>query len=201
MYLEDDPESFLEYPFHFRLEIGYRLLKTSIQVMWRVTNKGEETMYFSIGGHPAILCPPEGKGSRIGCGLGFETEKEEMDYLMVDQDTQRISSRIHKLPLKNHMHKIFRGMFDHDALIFENWQVKTAFFADAEGNPFIRMHTASPLSAFWSPKEDAPFICFEPWYGRGDGVDFEGTLEERAWEQQLEGHGVFETSYELEIVM
>ena len=200
MSIEDDEESYLIYPFHFRLEIGYRLEENSIEVMWKVHNKDENPMYFSIGGHPAILCPLAKEGHRTNCYLGFEGDKDMLKYLMVDQKTQRIGENLHSFQLEKGMRRITEGMFDYDALIFENYQIQTAFLAGADGKPYIKMHTKAPLIAFWSPREDAPFICFVPWYGRADGVNFNGTLEERAWGQSVEGLGTFEASYSMEIM-
>lgn len=198
--LEDDEETFAVYPFHFRLEIGYRLKDMSVEVVWRIVNKDDTTMYFAIGGHPAILCPANGEGKKTECYLGFEGNKDTWDYLMVDMEELLIGNKIHKFKMEDGMHRITEGMFDFDALIFEDYQIKTAFLAGADKKPYIKMHTKAPILAFWSPGEEAPFICFEPWFGRGDGVGFHGSLEERAWEQSLEGKGTFETSYELEIV-
>ena len=85
--------------------------------------------------------------------------------------------------------------------MFDNYQIKVAYLAGPDRKPYVRLHTQAPVTAFWSPeKTDAPFVCFEPWYGVPDGVDFSGTLEERKWEQQAEPHGTFEAGYTLEIL-
>ena len=42
------------YPFDFELYISYRLKKNVIEVEWGIKNPSEETIYFTIGGHPAI---------------------------------------------------------------------------------------------------------------------------------------------------
>lgn len=53
-----------------------------------------------------------------------------------------------------------------------------------------------PLFALWSPeKKNAPFICIEPWCGRCDAVDFEGTLEERVFGNKLLPDEIFEAEY------
>lgn len=200
MGLEEDEDSLKEYPFHFRLEIGYRLEGASVEVMWKVMNKEDGPMYFSIGGHPALLCPPAGVEKRTDCYLGFDTEKEVLQYVMVEPGTGRISDKLHSLQLDDGVHRITEGMFDYDALIFENYQVQSAYLAGPDGKPYIRMKTKSPLMAFWSPKEEAPFICFEPWFGRADGVNFNGTLEEREWGQSIPGKGNFEAAYSIEVL-
>ena len=52
----------------------------------------------------------------------------------------------------------------------------------------------------WSlEKKHAPFVCIEPWYGRCDRETFEGTLEEREWENKLKPQEVFDHSYEIKV--
>lgn len=200
MSLEDDEETYQVYPFRFRLEIGYRLAGSAVEVMWRVRNKDEKPMYFSIGGHPALLCPGDRAKDRTECYLGFEGNKEVLEYVMVDPATHRIGANLHSLQLEDGMYRITEDLFDYDALIFENYQIQTAYLAGPDKKPYIKMHTKSPLIAFWSPKREAPFVCFEPWYGRADGVNFNGSLEEREWGQSVEGEGTFEASYLIEII-
>ena len=53
-----------------------------------------------------------------------------------------------------------------------------------------------PLFALWSPPgKNAPFVCIEPWCGRCDAADFEGTLSERAFNNALDAGKTFQTSY------
>ena len=55
--LEDTADTLRVYPFPFRLEIGYRLTENRVEVLWRVRNRGERTMHFQIGAHPAFYYP------------------------------------------------------------------------------------------------------------------------------------------------
>lgn len=199
--LEDDEETYAQYPFRFCLEAGYRLEGNFLRVMWRVRSREGKTMYFSIGGHPAIRCPLTGTPDKTVGYLGFENEDEFLDYLLVDPATNRVGDKYHSFHLDGGVHRITKDLFDYDALMFDNYQVKTAWLAGADKVPYIRLHTQAPVTAFWSPeKTDAPFVCFEPWYGIPDGVDFSGTLEERRWGQKAEAGQTFEAEYSLEIL-
>lgn len=199
--IEDDPETYSQYPFRFRLEAGYRLEGNTLQVMWKVKNREDRVMYFSIGGHPALRCPLSGEPDKTKAYLGFEDDDDTLDYLMVDPATNRVGDKVHSFHLEDGLHRITPGMFDYDALMFDNYQIKVAYLAGPDRKPYVRLHTQAPVTAFWSPeKTDAPFVCFEPWYGVPDGVDFSGTLEERKWEQQAEPNGTFEAGYTLEIL-
>ncbi len=52
-----DEETLEKYPFAFTLRIGYKLEGDTLRVSWEVENPADETMYFSIGAHPAFNCP------------------------------------------------------------------------------------------------------------------------------------------------
>ena len=57
--LESNENTLKKYPYPFVLELGYELADMTVIVKWRVKNPAKECMYFSIGGHPAFLCPIE----------------------------------------------------------------------------------------------------------------------------------------------
>ena len=65
-------ETKAKYPFDFELELGYRLSESNLVVSWKVTNRDEKEMYFSIGGHPAFLCPIGGDGVQTDYKFLFE---------------------------------------------------------------------------------------------------------------------------------
>lgn len=197
MSIEEDQETLAIYPYHFKLEVGYQLRENTLNVCWRVTNKDKKEMYFAIGGHPAFACP----GSKTDYYLGIQGKDTSYNVMRVDMKKGFISPELHEFKVKNELHPVTKGIFDDDAIIFADSQVKTAYLAGADKKPLIKMHTNTPLLAFWSPSDEAPFICFEPWYGTGDLCDFEGSLKEKKWEQILEKNGVFEDSYSIEIVM
>ena len=56
------------------------------------------------------------------------------------------------------------------------------------------------LFGIWSPPgKEAPFVCIEPWYGRCDSENFEGTLEERQWGNQAAPGETWKASYTIEV--
>ena len=65
-----------KYPFAFVLKIGYNLTGNELKVMWKVENPDTKTLYFSIGAHPAFLCPFHDEESKLGYGLQFAGLKE-----------------------------------------------------------------------------------------------------------------------------
>ena len=89
-------------------------------------------------------------------------------------------------------------LFDDDALVIEGNQAKGVDLADKNGESYLRVKFDAPLFGIWSPaKIQAPFVCIEPWYGRCDAQEFNGSVEDREWGNHLEPDEVFEAGYEV----
>lgn len=196
--LHSDEKTLEQYPFAFQLEIGYRLVENKIKVMWNVKNKDRKTMYFSIGGHPAFLCPLKEGEKQSDYYIGFDCD-EKIEYSLVNEDGL-LAYDGNILSLEDGKFKITENLFDKDALVIENYQAHQVSLLTPKKEPYITVDFFAPLFGIWSPvKKNAPFICIEPWYGRCDRYDFDGTLEEREWGNQLEVDGQFDAEYTITI--
>ena len=51
---DDNEETLILYPFKFHFEVTYKLENDKISIKYYVINKNDKTMYFSVGGHPAL---------------------------------------------------------------------------------------------------------------------------------------------------
>ena len=102
------------------------------------------------------------------------------------------------IPLEDEKVYFTPGFFDRCTYMVEGKQTGEVSLVTPDGKPYVTMDFDAPLFAIWSPEgKDAPFVCIEPWYGRCDADDFEGTLEERAYENALEPEQAFEASYSI----
>lgn len=199
--LDSTPESREAYPFDFRLEVGYLLRENHIQVCWKVKNTDHKTLWFSIGAHPAFMCPLDGKGEQTEYYMGFETDKKEIHYRLIDPESNLVSPAEYPLELEGGLHRIEKDRFDRDALIIEHGQTGKMWLADPDKKPYVSVEFDAPLFGVWSPaKKNAPFVCIEPWYGRSDSVVFHGTLEEREYINQAQTGESFERSYGITIL-
>lgn len=196
--LESDVETLAKYPFAFVLDIGYRLEKNTVRVLWEVRNPSEEKdLYFSIGAHPAFLCPPCG-GGMDGCCLGFDLPGDLSYRLLNSQGL--VTQQTHTLPLQNGLFCLYPGLFDRDALIVEGKQTGRVWLADGEKKPFVTVEFNAPLFGIWSPAgKNAPFVCIEPWYGRCDAEDFSGDLTQREYGNCISPGQIFQENYCIQI--
>lgn len=197
MKLEQTEETLKQYPFAFELLCRYALQGSRIAVSWKVVNTNHETMYFSIGAHPAFICP--GKESLAGCEVCFETEKSVLTYELLNEKGL-VEAQQYALKLQDSRVSVSSDFFDHDAYVFENDQCNRVSLLD-DGKPFVSVSFDAPVFGLWSPAyKNVPFICIEPWYGRADRDSFTGSLKEREWGNALEAGQVFELSYEIAFV-
>ena len=192
--LRADSQTLKMYPFRFCLEIGYRLTGRSIQVMWKVSNEDKKTMFFSIGGHPAFLCPINGEGKRQDYYLIFDNP-EPLHYSKLNKNGL-VESENHCLETQNGVLAIRPDLFDEDALIIEGGQAHRVALADPKRRPYLTVTFDAPLFGLWSPaKKNAPFVCIEPWYGRCDKESFDGMLADREYGNELRPGKSFQAEY------
>lgn len=210
--LDSNEETLSRYPYPFRLEIGYRLEGNRIKVMWHIENKGHETMSFQIGAHPAFFWPLL-TDKQIADGVASMTQP------LADTDNRgffRIESTDKKLPLSvitekgcvgaeaeitlddNGYLPISIHTFDNDALIVEDSRITKVTICKEDKSPYLSLEFTSPLVGLWSPPaKRAPFVCIEPWYGRTDPANYQGTYEDKPWMQTLEVGEAFDASYDI----
>lgn len=192
---ESTDETYGNYPFRYRLHLGYELNGSEVKVLWKVENTDTKTMYFSIGAHPAFLCPINGEEDKLGYGLKFGGLDTEIHHHgNTAHGTALMDDKV--LPLKDGCVTFTPGFFDDCTYMVEGKQTGEVSLLDKSGTAYVTMIFDTPLFALWSPEGlNAPFVCIEPWYGRCDAEDFEGTLEERAYGNVLEVGETFEADY------
>lgn len=179
--LTSNPETKKIYPFDFELKCGYILHGKSVDVCWEVNNKSNETMYYSIGGHPGFVCPET--VDRASCFIDFHTTDAKRKFV---DDKGFSTERIETVPLEGSCLQLKNEFFANDAIILENNQTQHLTLLSPEKKPYIDVKFDAPLFGVWTPADsDAPFVCIEPWYGRCDKAGYNGTLEHREWTNAL----------------
>ncbi len=193
--IKSDGETRKKYPFDFELELGYKLEDNRIQVLWKVKNTGKEELPFSIGGHPAFMCPILPDTKQTDYFIRFDTDAPLASDVIEDG---LIGEALKEYGLEDGYLKITDDLFDGDALVMEKDQAHEVSLCLPDKEPYLTVKFNAPLFGIWSPvKKNAPFICIEPWYGRADRTGFQKELREREWGNLLGEGEVFEASYEV----
>jgi galactose mutarotase-like enzyme len=197
----DTAETLAVYPFPFLFEVEYILRNNVLTYVWRIINTGDKTMYFSVGGHPAFMCPVSG-GKITDCSIGF-AGKEPVNEIRCETINAAglLQSRSDTYGLSNGIVRISDDMFSHDVLILENSGVHSISLLDKSGKTWLRVDFDTDIVGLWSPQDKgAPFLCIEPWYGRCDRENFKGELNDREWGNSLESGEKFEKSFTVTVL-
>lgn len=196
--LSSDESTYEKYPFAFTLEIGYVLQGNLLRVFWKVINEDGRKMYFSIGGHPAFMCPLAGEGKQTDYFIAFDA-KEDLTYSKLSANGL-VESKGNILHTNGGNMQVTEHLFDEDALVIEGEQAHKVSLCKPDGAAYLTVAFDAPLFGLWSPaKKNAPFICIEPWYGRCDAEEFDGSLEDREYGHFLELGEEFAVDFSIEI--
>lgn len=200
--LRSSEETLAKYPYHFELEIGYKLIDDTVKVMWQVRNLSEdEDMYFQIGAHPAfnyLNYDPEAPSQGY---LKFDTSADDYKLSIIGEKGCLNTSKA-CLSAPDGALKITRHTFDNDALILESRQIHTVTMLSPDAKPYLRLTFNAPVVGLWSPARNgfAPFVCIEPWYGRCDRENYEGEFCDKDWMQHLLPSAKFNAEYLIDIL-
>lgn len=196
--LESNAQTLEKYPYTFLLELGYELRENTVVVKWKVHNPDpKKELYFSIGGHPAFRCPLVKGEAQEDYRIWFDapgkvTAGVIKNGLMTAEQVD--------YPLEDGCLRVTEHLFDKDALVIENHQAQKAALVKPDGTHYLTVCFDAPLFGVWSqPGKKAPFVCIEPWYGRCDAHDFNGTWQQREWGQCLPAGQSFEASYQISV--
>ncbi|MCM0666713.1 aldose 1-epimerase family protein [Flavobacterium tyrosinilyticum] len=187
--LQSSEETLQKYPFEFELQLIYTLNENALELEYKVINKGKEKMPFSIGAHPAIALPNHFEDY----ALQFEKE-ESLKYYLLENDL--ISSKTKILETKDNLVPLNYELFSNDALIFKTLESKSLTILK-DLKPYIKVdYKDFPSLGIWT-KEDAHFICIEPWLGYSDTDENTGDLYQKEGILTLEANKDFSAKFSI----
>lgn len=175
--LESSAETLKVYPFLFRLQIIYTLEKESLKVDYKVENVSDhQTMYFSLGAHPAFNVGNTTKGFndyKLFFNNDYELKASYLHNGLLKADQQTILLNNQKLELNY-------KLFENDALVMLNMQSDTITLLDDDDSNVLTFKFENfPYFGLWTVK-DSGFICLEPWAGFSDFETHDQQLQNKA---------------------
>lgn len=184
------------YPYEFELHIRYTLNEKELLVQWLVKNRGDETMYFTIGGHPAFRFAKAGE-TKADYMLKFPG-KERLICIGLDKATgTALPEKPAVMELIGGTYPVTEEMFAADTLIFDGGQIEEAWLCHRDGSPYVGVRCPGYSNfGIWSVK-DSPFVCLEPWAGRCDNRGFEDDISKKPGINSLDAGDVFKKQYSI----
>ena len=164
------------YPFDFHFYVIYELKGNTLEVHYKVENDGEETMYYSAGGHPAFNVP-------LVSGMKYADYKLRFDQPIV-ADRWVLESGLIKnesIPCMQDetMLELSKELFAEDAIVFKKVNANSISLRATGSTHGLTMKIEDcNYLGLWAAKE-ADFVCIEPWWGIADSVDASGELSKK----------------------
>jgi galactose mutarotase-like enzyme len=196
--LKSTDETKKNYPFDFELVLTYTLTDHDLTVHYQVANTGTETMYFSIGGHPAFNVPLDPALTFEDYYLSFHPKKSRT---RIPLNGPYADFKNKTLAQTNTDINLTRKIFEQDALIFETKGANTFTIKSDESIHSVSLSlTDMPYVGIWSPfPKEAPFVCIEPWCGIADAVESNGQLVDKAGINTLPADELFKAQYVISV--
>jgi galactose mutarotase-like enzyme len=175
--LEADAESLLVYPFDFRFSVIYALDKNKITVTYRVENKGNELLYFSVGAHPAFKVPLVEGTVYTDYYLLFNQKENSGKWPLSPEGLIKTTSDTFLTDAN--MLPLTKELFYADALVFKDLSSNSISIVSDKTEHGLRVqYDQFPYMGIWSAK-NADFVCIEPWCGIADSVDASGDITQK----------------------
>jgi len=195
--LTSSEETLAVYPFFFRLEIKYALIQNALEITYTVQNTGAETLFFSIGAHPAFRCPLLPNEAFTDYYLEFEKPETLNRYLLQDGlqngETELVLTEEKRLPLQYEL-------FEKDAIVLKNLtSEKITLKTDKQAHGVAFEFKNYPYFGIWTKEKGAPFVCLEPWHGIASSVGDTGELSKKEGIMHLAAGENFTCSYTIRV--
>ena len=195
--LKSDEKTLEIYPFSFELYLSYKLEKSKLIVSYKVINKSDDKMLFSIGAHPAFNWTLKEDEKKEDYFIEFEDLKQTKRYFLNDlgllykkEDLKIIDN---KIPLNE-------KLFKNDALVFNDLNIKRVSLKNIKNENFVRLNFENfPYLGIWSKPSGSPFICIEPWFGIADDENSIQNFEEKKGLISLQKNEIFSCFYSIEV--
>lgn len=186
------------YPFRFEYQIIYHLENESLRCTYKVINLDTETIFFSLGAHPAFNVPFFSYERYSDYYLVFE--KDEILYRHHLSADGYFNGEQTEVVLSEKKLKLHEQLFDQDALVFKNLESKQVTIRSHNHPHALKVSFPDFKSLGIWAKPGAPFVCIEPWLGYADKENFKGSIKEKEGIISLSAGHVFEASFTISIL-
>ncbi|WP_138992549.1 aldose 1-epimerase family protein [Larkinella sp. C7] len=181
------------YPYEFDFQIEYQIDNQVLTLIYRVINREDKRMYFSVGSHPAFAVPFFPNEKYEDYYLEFQNEEPLERHMLSAKgyftgETEPVLTVDKQLPLT-------ADLFNDDALVFKNLASRSVTIRSRNHDQAVTVSfPAFPYLGIWA-KPGGKFVCIEPWLGCADREGTPVPFEEKEAIQHIDPHGSFETGY------
>jgi galactose mutarotase-like enzyme len=197
MTLISDDKTLSVFPFRFQLDIIYSVKGNELFVKYKVTNTGEENMYFSIGAHPAFRLPLEEGLEYHDYYFEFSDTEDALRWMISREGL--IEPVAIPFIINDNKLSITRELFKKDAVVFKYLNSERIKLKSDKTIHGLEVHYPRfPFIGLWSAP-NADFICIEPWCGIADSTTSGQQLVNKEGISVLTEQEVFERQWSVKV--
>jgi galactose mutarotase-like enzyme len=169
--LNETEETKAIYPFTFKLLLAYTLLDNELVIEYFVRNQSDEVLPFSIGAHPAFAISDKFEN------YSLQFNKEDL-FETHHLENESFNGKTTLVETKNSTIALNYALFEKDALVFKQLHSNEVVLKNKDKAILKVNFDHFPYLGIWT-KENAHFLCIEPWSGLADTKNHNGNLEEK----------------------
>lgn len=193
--LQSNEDTLAIYPFHFLFNIIYSLQDDEPAVQYRIQNKGEKEMLFSVGGHPAFKLPLVEGTAYHDYGLSFNREETAGRWPITKDGI--IGSIPEPLLNKTTVLPLTKDLFKSDAVVLKHLDSDEVTLGSDKTSRGLRfVFHGFPYLGLWAAP-GADFVCIEPWCGIADSVNADGELAHKEGINKLPPGETFSVAWQV----
>jgi galactose mutarotase-like enzyme len=185
------------YPFDFSFELGYLIQHDTLTVSYTIINTGKETLYASVGAHPAFKIPLTDGTKYEDWYLEF-AQTEHTGKWPLTKEGLIEAAPIPCLENTNVL-ALNKPLFYGDALVFKDLQSTAISIKSKQSTHGLSMQFEGfPYYGIWAAK-DADFVCLEPWCGIADNATTNQELTNKEGIHAIEQGSSFIRSWSVQV--
>ena len=188
-----------KYPFKYKAKVTYEVIDESLKTSVEITNLGEEVMPFNIGGHPAFNCPLYDGETFEDYKVVFEKEETFGSPEVVEGGLLNFDNPVYSLENAKEI-ALKKDLFTIDTILIPKVKSKSVKLLNKEGKGIEFSYPKFSTLAIWTPYNEAPFVCLEPWIGYNDKHDTNGEYLTKDDLVKLNSNESYEVSYTIKIL-
>lgn len=190
--LNESEETKINYPFDFKLLITYTLIENELVIEYFVRNQSDEVLPFSIGAHPAFAISDKFENYSLQFNAADTFETHHLENESFNGKTTLVEKNNNAIALNY-------NLFEKDALVFKQLKSNEVVLKNKDKSILKVNFDHFPYLGIWT-KENAPFLCIEPWCGLADHANHNGNLEEKEGMNHLPAGEDFLRAIRIEIL-
>lgn len=190
--LEANEQTRKSFPYEFCLQVEFLLKEDVLCQTFRVINRDDKCIYFSLGAHPGFYCPIVLGEKAESYVLAFDVP-QDIYQLELQENTRLLTGK--RMPYLQNQTEIPLGnsFFDDGPKLLENVKASTITLKSKESSHFVEIGIENfPYLCLWGTAKRMSLICIEPWCGVSDSVDTDHVWETKPGIESVDIGEVFE---------